>query len=309
MTKAKARNPLFSTPISRLDHEHGHLYETPDGNFFGATTFIGVIDKPVLKFWYASQQTAYVTEAAGDLWEDAPIVKRKADKMTRTAFILSLKKRIGTVKKAHKETERAQEIGTQAHALVEWALRTELGQKCARPEARIEAEYAFQSFENWRASVNLEPLYIEQIVWSKTFGYAGTVDLIAYLDLKDERHDYGRTLAIIDWKTGKRHYPESSLQSAAYAWAYHEMGHADAPPPGLVVRLPKIKTDPGFDTKLVHSADFEEDFAAFLQAKGVWTWLRKAEEKAAKIEAAKKAAKVVAAPELEAVASTSEVPF
>ena len=263
----------FGSFIRRKDADHGHLYQTPDGDFWGATTFIGAIDKPALKYWYANQQAAFVIEAAAQLWETAP---RKMDAL---GFKLAVKERIKGVKAAQKELEKAQEIGTQAHALVEWELRRELGQdQGPRPETRPEALWAFESWETWRRSVELEPLWVEQVVYSKRYGYAGTVDLIARLHLKDARHDYGRVLTMIDWKTGKRHYAESSLQAAAYSEALHEMGHSDGyAPPGLVIRLPKVKSDPGFDPKVVHLADHEKDLGAFLHAKAIWEWVNQEE--------------------------------
>jgi len=286
MHVVKPSRPGFPV-IERRDEEHGHLYVTPAGEFWGATTFIGVIDKPVLRFWYASQERAHVIEAAADLWEDAPHTAPGDKKMSRTTFVATLKKRIGVVKKAQKELEKAQTIGTQAHALVEWELRREMKQaQGPRPKAEQAAEYAFESWQTWRASVELEPLHIEQTLYSKEHEYAGTADLIAFVNLKDERHDYGRTLAVIDWKTGKRHYPESSIQSAAYSWALHEMGHApDGPPPGLIIRMPKIKKDPGFDPKVVHTEDFQDNFEAFLNAKALWWWLQAEEARMAKAPA------------------------
>ena len=276
MPRQRKTRPRAFAVVPRRDSEHGHIYETPHGEMFGATTFIGVIDKPLIKFWYASQQSAFVAEAAADLFEDAPMIDGK--KMSKASFTASLKKRISGVKAAHKAMEKAQNIGTEAHALAEWTLRRELKQEPgARPKASQEAEWAFQSWENWRRSVELEPLYVEQVVFSKKHGYAGTVDLVAYLNLKDERIDYGRVLSIIDWKTGKRHYAESSLQSAAYGWALHEMGHAPKYAPGVIVRLPKVKDDPGFDVKVVHSADMAGHLAAFINAKKLWEWLQKEE--------------------------------
>lgn len=268
----------FSHDVKRWDAEHGHLYETPGGNFWGATTYIGVVDKPAIKYWYASKERAHVIEAAAQIWADAP------KDWTRLRFVTALQERTKGIKAAQKELEKAQEIGTQAHALVEWELRRELGLFVSdRPKAREEAEWSLESWHTWRASVELEPLWIEQVVYSKEHEYAGTTDLIARLHLKDERHDYGRTLATIDWKTGKRHYPESSMQAAAYAWALHEMGHApEGPPPGLVIRLPKLKGDPGFDPKVVHTADFSANFEAFLNAQGLWWWLQGEEERMAK---------------------------
>ena len=159
-----------------------------------------------------------VLRAAGDLWEDLPVT---SPKMSRAAYLATLDGRIGKTKAHAKELAKAADIGTEAHALIEWTLRSELKQAVG-PEPRIsdKAQWAFMAWEDWRKQANLVPLAVEQMVWSSKHGYAGTMDLYCELDLPSG----GRGRVVTDWKTGKGIYAESSLQNAAYVEAMLEMG-------------------------------------------------------------------------------------
>lgn len=263
-------------PLKRVHSDRfGRFYETPDGDRFpSVTNILGIINKPGLLNWYASTERAMVTEAAANLWEDAPI----GTKMSRSAFLASLQSRLGTVKAGQKALAAAGDIGSQCHALIEWTLRSDMKQLVG-PAPRISdpAMWAFMAWEDWRRTVNLEPLWIEQNVYSKRHQFAGTLDLVATLDLKDKYREYGRVLAVIDWKTGKAIYAESKLQSVAYSFAYAEMGHAEEPPPGLIVRLPKTEKDPAFETVIVHQDEHPELMRAFISARNLWNWTHKEE--------------------------------
>jgi hypothetical protein len=121
------------------------------------------------------------------------------------------------------------------------------------------AQWAFRAFETWATRVHLKPVRIERIVVSKVHGYAGTADLIARVD---------GVLSLIDFKTGKAIYPEAHLQSVAYGVALEEMGYAALP--GLIVRLPKLETDAGFEVRAVPPV--AELFPVFMAAKQLWAW-------------------------------------
>jgi hypothetical protein len=164
--------------------------------------------------------------------------------------------------KAHqRELAKAGEIGTQAHHLIEWAIRKALGQKVG-PEPKVvdDAQWAFMAFEDWARSVALKPIFIEQTVFSRVHGYAGTMDLLAEIE--------GR-IELVDFKTGKAIYAETHLQNVAYQVAVSEMGHAQ-PQGGRIVRLPKVQTDPAFEVAMVPPT--VDLFPVFLAVKDVWRW-------------------------------------
>jgi hypothetical protein len=269
----------------------GRFYEVGDDSYPSVTTILSVIGKPALINWAAKVERVAVVEAAANLYEDI----HGTPKMSRPVFVTTLEARIGKQKAATKELEKAGEIGTQTHAIIEWNIRKNLGQKVG-PEPKIQekALWAFMSFEDWAKRVSLKPVRIEQVLFSTKYGYAGTMDLLAHvtltqsdipdgMDLKS-----GTYLALIDFKTGKAVYREAYQQTAAYKNALIEMGHEKAEV-CMIVRLPKIETDPEFETVIIPDPD--SHFQAFLHTFELWKWVQIGErEYQEKIRAAKESA-------------------
>lgn len=243
--------------ITRNDTKTGRFYEIDGHSYPSVTSILGVIGKPALVNWAANQERAACLDAAADLYLDLI----KTAPMSRPAYVTTLTSRIGKAKAHKKTSEKAAEIGSHAHALIEWNLRKSLGQSVG-PEPRVvdDAAWAFMAFEDWAQSVSLKPLRIEQIVYSVTHEYAGTMDLVA------EVHGVP---TLIDFKTSKGVYAEAHLQTAAYRHALGEMGHGTIGE-ALIVRLPKLQTDPAFE--VVASGSVGELLPTFLAARQVWSW-------------------------------------
>ena len=81
---------------------------------------------------------------------------------------------------------------------------------------------------------------------------------------------------VCDWKSGKRVYPESFLQNAAYRHCVEAMGIAK-PEKGIILRLPKVVGEPGFEAVEVPSTQ-EKLFETFLNVKALWDWMQENEE-------------------------------
>jgi len=236
------------------------------------TTILQVIGKPALIAWSAKVEREMVTNASLGLYKDI----HGTPLMSDMAYLNTLQTRLGKDRAHKKELEKAADIGSQTHALIEWNLRASLMQE-AGPSPRVtdKATWAFMAWEDWKKSVNLKPIWIEQTVWSDTYGYAGTMDLLAEVNGK---------LTVVDWKTGKAIYPEAYLQNAAYRHALREMGHGD-PVQGIIVRLPKNTEDPEFEAKAVPESEATL-FDIFLHTFKLWKWAQKGEEEYwAKVEA------------------------
>src|SRR3990167_2143908 len=260
----------------RMDGPSGRFYLVDGESLPSVTHILQVIGKPALINWAANQERTLVTEAAADLYEDLAKIQTP---MPRTAYITTLQGRIGKMKAHRRELEKASEIGTQVHHLVEWRLRRQLGQEIG-PEPRVldDAQWAFMAWEDWAKSVSLKPKFIEQMVYSRVHGYAGTMDLLA---------DVEGVETLIDFKTGKAIYAEAFLQNVAYQVALSEMGHGQVTH-GVVVRLPKNQNDPQFEIGPVPPVD--QLFPTFLAVKEVWKWWFAQEEiYRAKVKAAKTA--------------------
>lgn len=260
--------------IGRRTTTAGRFYDVDGEALPSVTTILGAINKPALVKWAENTATAAVTSAAADLYLDL----QKAAPMSRAAYVASLQGRLGRQRQAERELAKAGEIGTQTHALIEWTLRRQLGQVVGpRPATTPPAEWAFMAFEDWAKQVALEPVLIEQVVFSTQHGYAGTMDLLARVN--------GR-VTLVDWKTGKSIYAEAFLQNVAYQIALEEMGHGRAEA-GLIVRLPKNETDPAFEVAAVPPV--AELFPVFVAVKQVWQWHTAAEAASRKAWEAKRA--------------------
>jgi hypothetical protein len=243
------------------------FYDIPDGRTVpSVTSILSIVAKPALVNWAARVEREMCVEAAANLYTDT-LGGKQYVQLSRPSYITTLMARIGKQKAASKLNQKAMDIGTAVHALIEWNLRNEFGQKVGpAPKLPDGADHAFAAYQRWRQGVKLTPLAIEQMVWSSTYGYGGTMDLYAELDI-----DGKPARGILDWKTGKGIYGEALLQSVAYIQALVEMGHAESPVHGLVVRFPKTAADAPFEVRVIRPESQLHYFDAFLAAK-LWEW-------------------------------------
>lgn len=253
--------PFPASPLKQVTPERGpRYYETPEGvRLPSVTAILSVISKPALVGWSGKVEREMVIEAAADLYADLPLA---SPRMNRMAYIDTLQKRIGKTRAHQKKLREASDIGSAAHARIEWELRHRLGQKQGpEPVVQGPAMWAFQAWLRWWDGEGMEPVAIEQQVWSTSYGYAGTMDLLA--------RDRGLHLAMVDWKTGKAIYPEAWLQNAAYAVAVGQMGHGPVHR-HIILRLPKTESDPDFEVKELKNP--HKAFKAFLIALELYKW-------------------------------------
>jgi hypothetical protein len=275
--------------VTRTDSRSGRFYDIThaDGTtsrYPSVTSILSAISKPALVPWAAKEERLLVMETAADLYADTA---RLPHQLPRAAYLLTLDQRLGHTKAHTRALAKAADIGTAAHAKIEWTLQRALGQRVG-PEPLVPeaARPAVWAFEAWRSAVALEPIMVEQVVWSRTHAYAGTMDLLARLDTRAllqvlrQQGPVAPTLAawlesrttataLVDFKTGKAIYAEASLQSVAYQRALEEMGHGRVDG-GLIVRLPKATTDPGFEVGVVLPG--RRLFPTFLATRQLWQW-------------------------------------
>jgi hypothetical protein len=250
----------------------GHLHELPDGTFLPrVTSILEAISKPRLIPWAARKERELVGRVSSELAGHWPSSKA----LTAGAFHDALLAGLGSP--AHEVLlAEAGDIGSAVHARIEWSLRRELGQhvETRPPLDRIEAIHGYRTFKAWRKSVELKPIHIEDRVWSRRHGYAGTMDLYCEMKLPD----VGRVPALLDWKTSKRIYGESGIQNAAYLEALVEMGHAKHPSWGVVLRIPKNPDQAECEMKVFGPETHEARFRVFLAAFEIWRWQQEQEK-------------------------------
>lgn len=247
---------------------YSRTYTLPDGSVYDSvTSILGVLAKPALISWAANVERAACLEASADLYEDFPA---GAEKMSRAAYIETLERRLSKEKAHQKALTKAGNIGSEAHALIEWNIRKGLGQLPGKqPEVSPPAAKAFAAYQAWRDEADLFPLKIEEIVYSRKREYAGTLDLFARIH---HAPSGGAVHAVLDWKTGKAIYNEALLQNAAYIHAFREMGHILGECWGCIVRLPKVETDPDFEVRWISPDEQAAHFEGFMAAKRLWDW-------------------------------------
>lgn len=161
-------------------------------------------------------------------------------------------------KAAVTKRDKAANVGSEVHALAENIAR---GQPIVIPQ---ELAGFVAAYQRWIADFQPEFLAAEEMVANLEYGYAGTLDGLVRIA--------GETW-LLDWKTSKGVYPETSLQLAAY-------GHAEfIGRPGTLTRfaIPPIDqyavvhlTPDGYE--FVPFDVTEQDFDAFLAALRLWRW-------------------------------------
>ncbi len=110
----------------------------------------------------------------------------------------------------YRETrDKAGDIGTAAHAMVEAHLRGETIPTPPFPEAHK----AFLAFLEWERQNKIEIVEQEIQLVSEEFRYGGTLDAVGLVDGKH---------VLLDWKTSKGVYKNYLLQLAAYAYLWNE---------------------------------------------------------------------------------------
>lgn len=186
----------YIPPVTRKQSGRTHYYVDGEGHRIpGVTTILGGgLPKPQLINWAANATAEGAINNWDQLGELPPAARLKALQDIR-----------------YETTNTAKNRGTQVHLYAE-ALVQGIEVKGVPDELRPYVENYVQFIDTW----NLDPVLVEVVIVNYTFGYAGTLDLVAELD-----HPSGdRETWLIDIKTGEKGiYPETALQLAAYRYA------------------------------------------------------------------------------------------
>lgn len=257
---------MATAAVKRVPRDDGYgrstrFYQVDGQKLPSVTAILQAVNKPALIPWAAKQEREMVYAAIRRVIADQEV--------KRSGFMLSLESAVGQEKAHVKELAKAGTIGSEAHSMIEWSLRKQLKQATG-PEPVIgeKALWAFMAWQDWAKAANLSVNFVEEVVWSKRYGYAGTLDFAGQID-----HEGQRVHTVADNKTGRAIYKEAHLQIAAYGHALVEMGHADVMPAGCIVRLPKVDTDPQFEVLIISPEDMKANHKVFLHVLELWRWL------------------------------------
>lgn len=121
----------------------------------------------------------------------------------------------------HDEAEKAADIGTCAHGMVEMSIHGKGGgeiadyvkETLADPAMQEQAWSAFRAYESWADNFKVKILHQEIQLVSEKYRYGGTPDAIGLV---------GNELALCDWKTSNAVYSDYLIQLAAYRQLWEE---------------------------------------------------------------------------------------
>ncbi len=246
MTIATARSTVLGLTRSE---SHGYVWaegESAIGPLPSVTTIIGVLDKSGPLVGWAKRITA---EAA-------------VDNRDQMAGWVQMAGRDGAVslltKAASQKSDKAADVGTRVHALAESVAR---GVPVELTEEERPFLAAYQRFlEEW------QPRYLaaEEMVVSLEHGYGGTFDAIV---------EMAGDVWMLDTKTSKGVYPETSLQLAAYSYASFIGRPADPKryviPPITAYGVLHLRPE-GYE--VVPYDVTPRTFEAFLHARSLFEW-------------------------------------
>lgn len=176
----------------------GHRYTINGGKVLGVTTALGLsIAKPELMLWAgkcaAEEALDLINSPDRRRWEITHNVTSERELLYHLA------------KTSERRRDAAAERGTRIHKLAESLIE-------GKPvEAEEELAPYVQSCAKFIDEWKVRPLLQEKVIGSYRWGYAGKFDVVG--ELPDGRR------VLFDYKTGRRVYPDTKLQLAAYRYA------------------------------------------------------------------------------------------
>lgn len=181
--------------LVRRETKKGHTYALDGKPVKGVTTLIsGGLPKPQLMYWSAKMVAEFVADNP-----DAIEVMRST--MGRESMVAALK---GV---PWDKRDEAAARGTDIHALADRIIN---GEAVDVPEA---VAGAVQGYVDWLDAWKVEPIITERPCASRQWWYAGTFDAV----LRFGRGELAGRTALLDWKTSKGVYGDTSMQLEAYA--------------------------------------------------------------------------------------------
>lgn len=223
--------------------------------FYSSTTFLGIIDKPALRYWVANTIAEKMVQMAND---DAAYLMRRLQDDDAYQFVKGL---------PWANRDRAADLGTLIHDIAE---RVALDQPYEHLVTEPAEPYVTAFLKFWS---EWEPTLVasEAPVVNVERRYAGTLDAI--IDITHPEPGVDRRLRVLlDYKTGKGVYPEASLQLSSYAHAEHIYLPTEGIVPMLEVDAAAVLhlTPDGYE---VVPVDISEDaFYDFLYARELYRW-------------------------------------
>ena len=229
--------------------EFKHSYYFEGKKIPSVTTILSIINKPALIAWAANMAADSFKEAmkAGVAYDE-----------------LQINEIYTNAKAAHRKKKTdAGDVGTFIHKYIEDYIKG----KNPPPPVNDQLRESTEQFLKWQKDHEVKFLSSEQVVYSKQHQYCGTLDFICRYEDK---------LILGDAKTSNSGpYPEWWLQTAAYRHAREEEFPKEKYQGQAIIRIGKDGSF-SFDEK----NNYEQDFAGFLFAKGLYETIKEMEDRA-----------------------------
>jgi hypothetical protein len=310
----------------RLVFEHNlHIYHIEEGGVRyyvpSVTTILSIAAKEGLTWWAANvaidlllTKLPFASEEDRKLVADlyyrmkGEKVKAKRDKLrelpgsslaistdhTELASLLyDARGRHNTMK------DEAADIGRMAHLWLEGHIKAILAgvEYTAPMPDNPQAVSCIEAALRWMDIHNFVPLYSERKIYSRRYGYTGTLDWVGLVTSCGDPnccHHTGTHKELGDFKSCNAIHDENIWQTAAYLFAILEELEELEIQARRILRLGK--EDGEFESKYRSNEYFEYDLQAFLGYQQAHSWkARFSIEKAEQKEAAKSEAKLLAA--------------
>ena len=226
---------LYNKEIELLFDPDKHIYLVNGKIIDGVTSVVHIVDKSgPLMYWAVNQAMNYLKNNL---------------KPGKALDEIEIGELLEEASKQHRILKnRAASIGDLTHEYIGKAMK---GERLKMPVNK-QIRNGIKAFAKWAKENKFKPKLVERKVYSKRFGYAGTLDSEGLINNK---------LAIVDIKTSNGIYDEMRYQVAAYQNAREEeTGRKYAE--RWIIRLGK--EDGEFEAKKLDN--YEKDFKAFLAA-------------------------------------------
>eukprot|EP01138_Halocafeteria_seosinensis_P002053 gb/GECG01002102.1/.p1 GENE.gb/GECG01002102.1/~~gb/GECG01002102.1/.p1 ORF type:complete len:453 (+),score=51.01 gb/GECG01002102.1/:1-1359(+) len=192
---------MASPTIKRMFEKGSRLYQIGGAKYPSVTSVLNVLDKGGLVPWAVKQSLEVVRNEFQKHGEDAKFTKEWLE---------------DTLSKAESRPEdikvQSADLGTRAHAAIDQIIRG------VEPTITDDIRTVVEGFQKWHANSGLKLHYAgDTTVYSKAYGYAGSLDAIAT--------DAEGYLYVLDFKTSNWVHHSYGLQLAAYAYSYAEMAN------------------------------------------------------------------------------------
>jgi hypothetical protein len=171
------------------------------------------------------------------------------------------------MKKSHYRKKRAAaDVGTIAHKWIEEYIQSIMRFEPSPPKPQdLQALHAVNAFLDWESRNHVVYLASELKIYSRKYGYAGTLDILA---------EVNGVLTLLDIKTSNTYRKEYALQTAAYTLAYNEesthVGRAEVTH-RIILMLPK-DGESEIEEVVRSSNVYMIDTTSFVKARELYSW-------------------------------------